>query len=113
MEGSWFGESVPNRIVMSLSIGAIAAFVAEMLLTWRRSTNASYQQMVERLAIQKVALAAATAYPGQETKFIESDFLTTEFYLKFDLEPADAARLERQYFLRDGSLFGVFAECQS
>ncbi|WP_417525564.1 hypothetical protein [Marinovum sp.] len=99
VEGAWFGASVPNPFVTRLSRQQVGVTVAELLLDWRRIEGASYNQMVERLAIQKVALAAAAADPGAEARFIADDYETTEFEFQWHLEHGVVESLESRFFL--------------
>jgi hypothetical protein len=71
--------------------------------------------MVEQLAIQKVAVMAAAAVPGEEEACIADDYRATGDEMKRFLEPKQVADLEGRYFTGDGTLFpssGSLSNCQ-
>ncbi len=105
LEGAWFGPRQPGPFLRNLSRADIADVVADLMLAWRRKNAASYGQMVEHLAIQKVALIAAAAELGHEEGFIADDYCTTGGEMKRHLDPEQIANLEGRYFSGEGTLF--------
>lgn len=105
LEQAWFGPRCPGPFLRSLTRDDIAEVVTKLMFAWRRDNAATYGQMVEHLAIQKVALMAAAATPGQEKTFIADDYRATGAKMKRHLETRQVASLEAQYFLGDGTLF--------
>lgn len=104
LEQAWFGPRDPGPFLRSLSQKYIADVVADLLLAWRKRNSATYLQMVEHLAIQKVAVMAAAATPGQEEFFIADDYRSTGEEMKLHLEPKQIADLEGRYVAGDGTL---------
>lgn len=105
LEEAWFGPRYPGPFLRSLSREDIAGVVADLMLAWRKKHAATYLQMVEQLAIQKVAVMAAAAVPGEEESCIADDYRATGDEMKRFLEPKQVADLEDRYFMGDGTLF--------
>ena len=105
LEEAWFGPRSPGPFLRSLSWEDIASVVADLMLAWRKKNTATYLQMVEQLAIQKVAVMVAAAVPGEEDSCIVDDYRATGDEMKRFLEPEQIATLEDRYFKGDGTLF--------
>lgn len=105
LEGAWFGSRYPGPFLKSLSREDIAGVVVDLMLSWRKSNAANYRQMVEQLAIQKVAVMAAAAAPGEEESCIADDYRATGEEMKRFLDPEQVTDLEDRYFTGDGTLF--------
>lgn len=115
LEEAWFGPRYPGPFLRSLSWEDIASVVADLMLAWRKKNAATYLQMVEQLAIQKVAVMAAAAVPGEEESCIADDYRATGDEMKRFLEPEQVTDLEDRYFTGDGTLFpssGSMSTCQ-
>lgn len=115
LEEAWFGPRYPGPFLRSLSREDIAGVVADLMLAWRKKNATTYLQMVEQLAIQKVAVMAAAAVPGEEEACIADDYRTTGDEMKRFLGPEQVADLEGRYFSGDGTLFpssGSMSTCQ-
>jgi hypothetical protein len=105
LEEAWFGPRSPGPFLRSLSREDIAGVVADLMLAWRKKNAATYLQMVEQLAIQKVAVMAAAAVPGEEASCIADDYRATGEEMKRFIDPEQVADLEGRFFTGDGTLF--------
>lgn len=105
LEEAWFGSRYPGPFLRSLSLEDIASVVADLMFAWCKRKAATYLQMVEQLAIQKVAVMGAAAAPGEEGSFIADDYRATGAEMKRFLDPKQVADLEDRYFAGDGILF--------
>lgn len=105
VEGAWFGDCRPNPMMTRMDREDMTPALSQIMLSWRHANGKSNSQMLTNLALQKVALAAASATAGEEEGFIEDDYRATKDHMIEALDWNDVDQLEARYFRGNGTLF--------
>ena len=105
VEGAWFGDCRPNPLMTRMNREDMMPALSQIMLSWRHANGMSNGQMLTNLALQKIALAAASATAGEEEGFIEDDYRATKAHMIEDLDWNVIEQLEARYCRGNGTLF--------
>ncbi|GHA58525.1 hypothetical protein GCM10008927_25210 [Amylibacter ulvae] len=103
VEDTWFSNRTSAYFLKALSVEEVSHVVVDLALAWQFEYKATYEQMMEYLAIQNVALFTAAATPGREKSFLSEDYR----FARGSVECDALHELEAKYGVIDGDLFGA------
>ncbi|QFS84861.1 hypothetical protein FIU97_19405 (plasmid) [Roseivivax sp. THAF40] len=101
-EGYWLGAKKPSPFLLNMDTEDITFTVVELFKDWRKCTGASRAEMIQQLAIQKVAIATLIATSGEERSFLDNGYRATRYDMEYDLGYEEIERIHEKFFPEKG-----------
>ncbi len=98
LETSWLIVRTPDKLWSGLSKTVLATIMVRDFENWRQREGMSDLQLLDHLAILKVAISLAAAGPGAELSSLKDDYCSTRAQFTSGISKKDVTRLEQQHF---------------